>query len=126
MKPMPNPVPVPDGADEWVATFGRVVTGGHLPGGDAGQHGRAPRVPHRGERIAGTGSRRPTFQALTSKGNLVPRDLATKRGEKLKPGAINGRVQVLADRAGIPYITGRPLSAGRSAHRPGAGARAVG
>ncbi|WP_404949037.1 hypothetical protein HFP70_35230 [Streptomyces sp. ARC14] len=28
MKPVPNPVPVPDDADEWVAAFGRVVTGG--------------------------------------------------------------------------------------------------
>ncbi|MGC4950943.1 hypothetical protein ACLQ2N_32725 [Streptomyces sp. DT224] len=34
MKPVPNTMPVPDDADEWVAAFGRVITGGHLPGGD--------------------------------------------------------------------------------------------
>ncbi|MFD9248421.1 hypothetical protein [Streptomyces bottropensis] len=34
MKPVPNTMPVPDDADEWIAAFGRVITGGHLPGGD--------------------------------------------------------------------------------------------
>ncbi|MEU1221356.1 hypothetical protein [Streptomyces microflavus] len=63
------------------------------------------------ERIGGAGPRRPVFQALTPKGNLAPRGLATKRGEKMKPGAINDRVQVLADRAGIPYIAGKKVTA---------------
>ncbi|MGA5411599.1 hypothetical protein ACPCSC_30630 [Streptomyces lavendulocolor] len=34
MTPVPNPMPVPDDAEEWIAAFGRVITGGHLPGGD--------------------------------------------------------------------------------------------
>lgn len=62
-------------------------------------------------RIGGAGPRRPVFLALTSKGNLAPRDLATKRGAKLKPGAINDGVQVLAYRASIPYIAGQKVTA---------------
>ncbi|MGW0757137.1 hypothetical protein ACWD1Y_11715 [Streptomyces sp. NPDC002814] len=34
MKPVPNTMPMPDDADEWVAAFGRVIAGGNLPGGD--------------------------------------------------------------------------------------------
>ncbi|MFI9052419.1 hypothetical protein [Streptomyces sp. NPDC053427] len=34
MKPVPNTMPPPADADEWIAAFGRVITGGHLPGGD--------------------------------------------------------------------------------------------
>jgi integrase len=46
----------------------------------------------------------PLFRALTVKGNLANRSRATVRGEHMKGGAINDRVQVLAARAGIPYI----------------------
>ncbi|MEU7228890.1 hypothetical protein [Streptomyces chrestomyceticus] len=63
------------------------------------------------EKIGAGGPRRPVFVALTVKGNLAPRKLATKRGEHLKPGAINDRVQVLADRAGVPYIAGKKVTA---------------
>lgn len=70
------------------------------------------------------------FLAPTPKGNLAARDLATKRGEKLKPGAINDRVQVLAERAGTPYIAGKKVTAhslaGRAEHRPGASERTAG
>lgn len=34
MKPVPNTMPTPADADEWVAAFNRVTTGGHLSGGD--------------------------------------------------------------------------------------------
>ncbi|MFD9248418.1 site-specific integrase [Streptomyces bottropensis] len=63
------------------------------------------------KKIGADGPNRPIFVALTPKGNLASRKLATKRGEKLKPGAINDRVQLVADRAGIPYIAGRKVTA---------------
>ncbi|TQE34048.1 hypothetical protein Sipo8835_16145 [Streptomyces ipomoeae] len=63
------------------------------------------------KKIGADGQYRPVFVALTPKGNLAPRDLATKRGEHLKPGALNDRVQLLADRAGIPYIAGKKVTA---------------
>lgn len=63
------------------------------------------------KKIGADGPHRPIFVALTPKGNLAPRDLATKRGEHLKPGAINDRVQLLADRAGIPFIAGKKVTA---------------
>ncbi|WP_030372451.1 tyrosine-type recombinase/integrase [Streptomyces rimosus] len=63
------------------------------------------------EKIGAGGPRRPVFMALTVKGNLASRKLATKRGEHLKPGAINDRVQLLADRAGVPYIAGKKVTA---------------
>lgn len=34
MRPVPNTMPVPDDADEWIAAFGRVLAPGNLPGGD--------------------------------------------------------------------------------------------
>ncbi len=34
MKPVPNSMPVPADADEWISAFGRVVTDGYLPGSD--------------------------------------------------------------------------------------------
>ncbi|MEW1677979.1 hypothetical protein AB0O47_32800 [Streptomyces noursei] len=63
------------------------------------------------EKVGAAGPYRPVFVALTTKGNLASRKLATKRGEHLKPGALNDRVQVLADRAGIPYIAGKKVTA---------------
>ncbi|MEV0982125.1 tyrosine-type recombinase/integrase [Streptomyces sp. NPDC049915] len=63
------------------------------------------------KKIGADGPYRPVFVALTVKGNLASRKLATKRGEKMKPGAINDRVQLLADKAGIPYIAGKKVTA---------------
>ncbi|WP_433860183.1 hypothetical protein [Streptomyces kronopolitis] len=34
MKPVPNSLPEPADAEEWVAAFGRVMADGNLPGGD--------------------------------------------------------------------------------------------
>ncbi|MGW1887776.1 hypothetical protein [Streptomyces sp. NPDC001970] len=53
----------------------------------------------------------PLFRALTVKGNLASRALATQRGDRMKGGALNERVQHLADLAGIPYIAGRKVTA---------------
>ncbi|MEU0683526.1 hypothetical protein [Streptomyces albogriseolus] len=44
----------------------------------------------------------PVFRALTVTGRLANRKLATRRGERMKGGAVNDRVQLFASRAGIP------------------------
>lgn len=55
------------------------------------------------------GPTQPLFRGLTTKGGL--RQPTKKRGEHMKPGSINDRVQGLADRAGIPYIDGKKVTA---------------
>ncbi len=52
----------------------------------------------------------PVFRALTVTGRLANRKLATRRG-RMKGGAVNDRVQLLASRAGIPYVGGRQVRA---------------
>ncbi|MEV5049429.1 tyrosine-type recombinase/integrase [Streptomyces griseoincarnatus] len=53
----------------------------------------------------------PVFRALTVTGRLANRRLATRRGERMKGGAVNERVQLLASRAGIPYLGGKKVRA---------------
>ncbi|MEU0857520.1 tyrosine-type recombinase/integrase [Streptomyces griseofuscus] len=63
------------------------------------------------KKLGADGPNDPLFRALTVKGNLANRELATKRGDHMKGGAVNDRVQLLADRAGIPYIAGKKVTA---------------
>lgn len=70
--------------------------------------------------LGADGPDQPVFRALTVTGRLVPRAHATRRGKCMRDGAINERVQLLAGRAGIPYIAGkkaRAQPAGRRQHR---------
>ncbi|WP_406054006.1 hypothetical protein OG462_42560 [Streptomyces sp. NBC_01077] len=62
-------------------------------------------------KLGADGPDQPVFRALTPRGNLASRTLATKRGDRMKGDAINARVQLLADRAGIPYIAGQKVTA---------------
>lgn len=55
----------------------------------------------------------PVFRALTVTGCLANRSLAVRRGERMKGGAVNERVQLLAGRAGVPYIGGKKVQAHR-------------
>ncbi|MEV0487255.1 hypothetical protein AB0I69_42485 [Streptomyces sp. NPDC050508] len=41
MKPVPNTLPAPPDAEEWIASFGQVVADGNLPGGDGKTSSRA-------------------------------------------------------------------------------------
>lgn len=59
--------------------------------------------------LGANGPTQPLFRGLTVKGGL--RQPTEKRGEHMKPGSINDRVQALADRAGIPYIDGKKVTA---------------
>ncbi|QHA02170.1 tyrosine-type recombinase/integrase [Streptomyces broussonetiae] len=52
----------------------------------------------------------PLFRALTKKGQLVKYPEDRKRGKKMRPGSLNERLQVLADRAGVPYIDGKKVT----------------
>ncbi|MET9528225.1 hypothetical protein [Streptomyces coeruleorubidus] len=63
------------------------------------------------KKLGADGPDQPVFRALTPAGNLAPRTLATKRGDRMKGEAINKRVQLLADRAGIPYIANQKVTA---------------
>ncbi|MEU5181121.1 tyrosine-type recombinase/integrase [Streptomyces longwoodensis] len=51
----------------------------------------------------------PLFRALTVKGNLVKYREDRKRGKRMRPGTLNERLQLLADRAGVPYIDGQKV-----------------
>ncbi|MFB6839764.1 hypothetical protein [Streptomyces sp. NPDC056361] len=62
-------------------------------------------------KLGADGPDQPVFRALTPLGNLAPRTLAAKRGDRMKGSAINARVQLLADQAGIPYIAGQKVTA---------------
>ncbi|MEU2502376.1 MULTISPECIES: tyrosine-type recombinase/integrase [Streptomyces] len=53
----------------------------------------------------------PVFRALTVTGRLANRTRATRRGDRMKGGAVNDRVQLLAGRAGIPYVGGKKVRA---------------
>ncbi|MFD8978895.1 hypothetical protein [Streptomyces sp. NPDC059564] len=61
--------------------------------------------------LGAAGPNQPLFRALTRGGNLAPRTHATKRGEHMKGGSLNERLQHLAAKAGIPYIEGKKVSA---------------
>lgn len=59
--------------------------------------------------LGADGPTQPLFRGLTVKGALrIP---TADRGEHMKPGSINDRVQLLADRAGVPYIDGKKVTA---------------
>jgi hypothetical protein len=64
--------------------------------------------------LGADGPTQPVLRALTVTGRLANRAHATRRGERMKGGAINERVQLLAARAGIPYIGGKKV---RAQHR---------
>ncbi|WP_281156707.1 hypothetical protein [Streptomyces sp. HYC2] len=63
------------------------------------------------KRLGADGADQPVFRALTIRGNLANRTLATKRRERMKGGAINERLQRLADLGGIPYRAGKKVTA---------------
>ncbi|RSS94248.1 hypothetical protein EF903_06840 [Streptomyces sp. WAC05292] len=52
----------------------------------------------------------PLFRALTPGGKLVQYPSERKRGKKMRPGSLNERLQLLAERAGVPYIDGKKVS----------------
>ncbi|MFE3638172.1 hypothetical protein [Streptomyces sp. NPDC059168] len=52
----------------------------------------------------------PLFRSLTKKGKLRKYPEDRKRGQRMRPGSLNERLQVLADRAGLPYIAGQKVT----------------
>ncbi len=52
----------------------------------------------------------PLFRALTPGGNLVKYKPDRKRGVRMRPGSLNERLQVLAERAGVPYIDNKKVT----------------
>ncbi|MFD8263298.1 hypothetical protein ACFV19_31315 [Streptomyces griseoluteus] len=52
----------------------------------------------------------PLFRSLTKKGRLRKYPEARERGQRMPPGSLNERLQVLADRAGVPYIDGKKVT----------------
>ncbi|MEU3036548.1 tyrosine-type recombinase/integrase [Streptomyces griseoaurantiacus] len=52
----------------------------------------------------------PLFRALTKKGRLRKYPADRKRGQRMRPGSLNERLQQLADRAGVPYIDGKKVT----------------
>lgn len=52
----------------------------------------------------------PLFRSLTVKGQLKRYPADRKRGTRMPAGSLNERLQVLADRAGVPYIDGRKVT----------------
>ncbi|MEU2502872.1 hypothetical protein [Streptomyces sp. NRRL S-1314] len=60
----------------------------------------------------------PVFRALTVTGRLANRKLATRRGERMKGGAVNDRVQLLASRARIPICRRAEGAGAQSEGRP--------
>jgi integrase len=63
------------------------------------------------KKLGADGPDQPLFRALTVAGNLKGRANATRRGDHLKGGALNERVQRYAELAGIPYIGGKKVRA---------------
>ncbi|MER6432119.1 hypothetical protein ABT272_31010 [Streptomyces sp900105245] len=56
----------------------------------------------------------PLFRALTKRGKLRKYPKDRKRGQRMRPGCLNERLLVLAERAGVPTSTARrsPLTPG--------------
>ncbi|MFD9575362.1 hypothetical protein ACFWBI_36785 [Streptomyces sp. NPDC059982] len=52
----------------------------------------------------------PVFRALTVKGQLRKYPADRERGVRMRPGSLNDRLQVLAERAGVPYIDGKKVT----------------
>ncbi|MFI9723823.1 hypothetical protein ACIHFE_29895 [Streptomyces sp. NPDC052396] len=62
------------------------------------------------EQLGGAGPDEPLFRALTRGGNLVTYPPGRKRGNRMRPGSLNERLQYLAERAGVPYIDGKKVT----------------
>lgn len=52
----------------------------------------------------------PVFRALTVKGGLRSYRADRERGVRMRPGSLNERLQLLAERAGVPYIDGKKVT----------------
>ncbi|MFJ4342601.1 hypothetical protein [Streptomyces sp. NPDC088915] len=52
----------------------------------------------------------PVFRALTTKGRLRKYPEGRERGNRLAEGSLNERLQLLAERAGVPYIDGKKVT----------------
>ncbi|MGW7090067.1 tyrosine-type recombinase/integrase [Streptomyces sp. NPDC054871] len=52
----------------------------------------------------------PLFRSLTVKGGLRSYPATRKRGKRMRPGSLNERLQLLAERAGVPYIDGKKVT----------------
>ncbi|MEX2985644.1 hypothetical protein [Streptomyces sp. C36] len=52
----------------------------------------------------------PLFRALTRGGNLVTYPADRKRGNRMRPGSLNERLQHLAEQAGVPYIDDKKVT----------------
>lgn len=57
--------------------------------------------------LGANGPNDPLFRSLTVKGGLRSYPEDRKRGTKMRPGSLNERFQLLAERAGVPYIDGQ-------------------
>lgn len=57
--------------------------------------------------LGANGPNDPLFRSLTVKGGLRSYPEDRKRGKKMRPGSLNERFQLLAERAGVPYIDGQ-------------------
>ncbi|MER7141101.1 hypothetical protein ACIQGA_31275 [[Kitasatospora] papulosa] len=60
--------------------------------------------------LSADGPTDPLFRALTVKGNLRKYPADRERGTKMGPGSLNERLQILAERAGVPYIDGKKVT----------------
>ncbi|MFE4052993.1 hypothetical protein [Streptomyces sp. YIM B13518] len=63
------------------------------------------------EELGADAPAQPVFRALTATGRLASRAHATRRGKRMKGGAIDESVRLLAGRAGHPSIAGRKVRA---------------
>ncbi|MBV1940863.1 tyrosine-type recombinase/integrase [Streptomyces sp. BV286] len=52
----------------------------------------------------------PLFRALTVKGDLRKYPESRKRGNRMRPGSLNERLQLVAEQAGVPYIDGKKVT----------------
>ncbi|EFL19902.1 tyrosine-type recombinase/integrase [Streptomyces sp. C] len=60
--------------------------------------------------LGADGPRQPLFPGLASTGRLRRYPEDRKRGNRMRPGTINERIQLLAQRAGVAYIDGRKVT----------------
>lgn len=57
--------------------------------------------------LGADGPDQPTFRALTVKGGLRSYPADRERGTRMRSGSLNERLQLLAERAGVPYTDGK-------------------
>ncbi|MFD3815144.1 hypothetical protein ACFWRZ_08760 [Streptomyces rubiginosohelvolus] len=60
--------------------------------------------------LGAAGPNDPLFRALTVKGRLRSYPADRERGQHMRPGSLNERLQFLAERAGVPYIDGKKVT----------------